>query len=188
MTSDSSEGSPGRAVALGPGLGVCRSVVTSGTGSTTRDGGRDGRLRDVLAGPPSPSGVTLEDAASPSSPTCTSITTTVMLSAPPCRLAASTSRSAASPGSSTSPRMAAISSPPTSLVRPSEQRSSRSPVRNASSHMSVSTWSETPRARVRMCRWGWTAASSSVISPWRIRSSARLWSSVTWTISPSEKT
>ena len=51
--------------------------------------------------------------------------------------------------------------------------------------MSVSTSEETPRARVRMCRWGWTAASSSVISPWRIRSSARLWSSVTWVISPS---
>ena len=51
-----------------------------------------------------PSGVTLDDVASPSSPTCTSTTTTVMLSAPPCSLAASTSRCAASPGSSTSPQ------------------------------------------------------------------------------------
>ncbi len=74
------------------------------------------------AAAPSPSGRTLVAASPSPSPTCTSITTTVMLSAPPCSLATSTSCRAAAAGSSTEPRTAAISSAPTSLDRPSEQR------------------------------------------------------------------
>ncbi len=70
-----------------------------------------------------------------------------MLSAPPCALAASTSRCAASSGSSTVRRMSDISSIPTSLLSPSEHRRTRSPVCSSSSHMSVSTSEDTPRAR-----------------------------------------
>ena len=44
--------------------------------------------------------------------------------------------------------------------------------------MSLSTSEATPSARVRMWRWGCTAASASVSSPWRTFSSARLWSAV----------
>ena len=43
-----------------------------------------------------------------------------------------------------------------------------------------------PRARVRMLRCGCTAASAREMRPWRSRVATRLWSSVTWVISPSE--
>ena len=47
-------------------------------------------------------------------------------------------------------------------------------------HRSTATSADTPRARVRMCRWGWTSASTDVNSPDRTISSARLWSVVSW--------
>ena len=75
----------------------------------------------------------------------------------------------------------AISSSLHSLVRPSLQMRRRVPGRGLMTQESTSTPGSMPIARVRMCRCGWTAACSTVSSPWRTSCSTRLWSSVSWT-------
>ncbi len=86
----------------------------------------------------------------PSSPTSTSITRAVTLSLPPFALARSTSAAAAAWASVVDANTSAMASSPTSLVSPSLQSSSRSPVRTWTSHRSTSTPVAIPRARVRM--------------------------------------
>src|ERR1019366_10805362 len=105
--------------------------------------------------------------ASPSSPTTTSTTTTVMLSLPPWVRAAWTSRSAACWGSGTEESTSLIWSELSSLVNPSLHRRYRSPRTGWILHRSTATPEATPRARVKMCRCGWTEASDEVSSPVR---------------------
>ena len=88
-------------------------------------------------------------------------------------------------GSSSRRRIAAMSSGCTMPVRPSEQRSRRSPGASSTGYTSTSTAASTPSARVMIERCGCTAASSVVSRPSRTSSSTRLWSTVTWRSSPS---
>ena len=87
-----------------------------------------------------------------------------------------TSSSAASVGSARRRRAEVIWSSETSLNRPSLQSRNRSPVNGKTVAPSTATSRSMPRARVRMLRCGWTAASSGVSWPSRTRSSTRLWS------------
>src|SRR5664279_4615092 len=120
--------------------------------------------------------------ASPSSPTTTSTTTVVMLSLPPWERAARTNSSAARRGSATDESTSASWAVSSSLVRPSLHSRYRSPRTGWIFHRSTVTSGDTPRALVRMCRCGCTAASAEVNSPVRTISSARLWPVVIWII------
>ena len=94
-----------------------------------------------------------------------------------------TSSLAAASRSALSSRTWAISCSSSSLVSPSLQRSKRLPGSSSSSQQSGSTSGSTPSALVKMCLWGWTAASSEVSSPLRTISSTTLWSSVSlWSV------
>ena len=117
-----------------------------------------------------------------------STTTTVTLSEPPAAIAARTRRSGRLMGRlsllrtdsvSWNTMMRAISSSPSSLVRPSEHRRKVWRARAGSSQMSASTTSSAPRARVTILRFGWLSASSRVISPRSISSCTAEWSTLT---------